>query len=258
MSNVLRPGDIGGLKLAPAKDQEPNLNMLVYGDVGVGKTRLGGSADAVPELRPVLIIDAEGGTFTLRSCYPNCDVIRVTDWHSLQAVYDELHAGVHDYRTVVIDSLTELQMYNMEQVMERLKEKDEERYDRQGDGEVASMLEWQINSKQVRKFIRAFRDLKLTTVFTALVKEDKTKSGKLIKRPSLPGKLAISVAGMFDIVGYLAMAEAEDEQQVRAMLTQPTDTITAKDRSGKLPKPYMINPTMADIYEYAVKGTHNE
>lgn len=233
--------------------------MLVYGDVGVGKTRLAGSADAVPELRPVLCIDAEGGTFTLRDPYPNVDVVRVTNWMQLQKVFDELHAGLHDYRTIIIDSLTELQMMNMDTILERLKEKDPDRAERQQDAEIASMLEWQVNSKQLRKFIRLFRDLPVTTIFTALMKEDKHKTtGEITKRPNLPGKLAISVAGMFDEVLYMYMAERvdpEDEKKretLRLLLTQATKNITAKDRSNKLPKPYMVNPTMSEIYKYAV------
>lgn len=257
--NVLRPGDVGGLRVAKAAAQAPNINMLVYGDVGVGKTRLAGSADAVPELRPVLFIDAEGGTFTLRSCYPDVEVVRTTDWDSLQKVYDELRAGVHDYQTVVVDSLTELQMFNMDEVMKKLLEKDPDRYDRQGDGEIASMLEWQINAKQLRKFIRAFRDLPVTTIFTALMKEDKDKlSGKVTKRPSLPGKMAVSVAGMFDIVGYMYLSPNDDGVQERLLLTEATEKITAKDRSNKLPRPFMVEPTMADIYKYAVRGTRSE
>lgn len=253
MSNTLRPGDVGGLRVAKAVDQDPHMSILVYGDVGVGKTRLAGSADDVPELRPVLVIDAEGGTFTLRNTYPNCDVIRVTSWDQLQTVFNELHAGVHDYRTVVIDSLTELQMMNMDLVMSRLKDRDEERWGKQQDGEVASMLEWQVNSKQIRKFIRLFRDLPVTTIFTALMKEDKHKlTGAVTKRPNLPGKLAIGVAGMFDFVLYMYIGE-DDEGPKRLLLTEPTENVTAKDRSNTLPKPYMINPTMAELYKYAIK-----
>lgn len=235
--------------------------MLVFGDVGVGKTRLGGSADAVAEMRPVLFLDAEGGTFTLRETYPNTDVVRITDWSQIQGVYDELRAGTTNYRTVVVDSLTELQGMNMDTVMRKLAEKDPDRFERQGE-EIASMLEWQINSKKVRTMIRLFRDLPMTVIFTALMKEDKDKlTGKVMKRPSLPGKLAAAVAGMFDFVTYMYVqniSDPEDESKeisARLLLTEATHNVTAKDRSNRLPKPVMINPTMADIYHYAVKGT---
>jgi hypothetical protein len=253
--DTLRPGAIGGLKVARAVDHEPHFNALFYGDVGVGKTRLCGSADAVPQLRPVLVIDVEGGTFTLRSCYPDAEVVKVTTWMDLERIYHELASGQHPYQTIVVDSLTELQLFNMDQVMSRLEEKDPERHEKQGDGEVASMLEWQISGKQVRKFTRAMKDLPMTVLFTALMKQDKDKrTGKVVRVPDLPGKLAHQIAGMFDTVLYMYKAEAEDGSIVRCALTESTDTIIAKDRSGKLPRPFITEPTMQQIYDYTVKG----
>jgi hypothetical protein len=255
VTETLRPGFIGGLQVARAVDHDPHQNILVYGEVGVGKTRFAGSADEVPSLRPVLVIDVEGGTFTLRSCFPNAEVVKVTSWMDLENIYHELHSGNHPYNTVVVDSLTELQLFNMDQVMTRLNEKDPDRFEKQGDGEVASMLEWQISGKQVRKFVRAMKDLPMTVIFTALMKSDKDKrTGKLVKVPDLPGKLAHQIAGMFDTVLYMYKTENEEGEIVRCALTTSTDTIIAKDRSNNLPTPFITNPSMKLIYEYTVKG----
>lgn len=255
MSSTLHPGNIGGLRIQRVKEQHPHLNMLIYGDVGVGKTWLSGSSSEVPELRPVLFIDVEGGTFTLRELFPDVEVVRVTCWDDLQKVYDELFEGLHQYQTVVIDSLTELQVFNMDEIMKSLLERDPDRFERQGDGDIPSMLEWQRNTKQLRKFVRAFRDLPITTIFTCLMKEDKHKiTGKVRKKPSLPGKLADGIAGMFDIVVYLYLNNIDGEEK-RLLLTEATELVTAKDRSNKLPRPVMVEPTMKDIYKYAVKGT---
>jgi len=72
-------------------------------------TTLAGSADEVPEMRKVLIIDIEGGTLSIRKKFPNVEVVRVKNWSDLSLVYDELYAGLHDFSTIVIDSLTECQ-----------------------------------------------------------------------------------------------------------------------------------------------------
>jgi phage nucleotide-binding protein len=252
VTDVLRPGNLGGLQILKAAKQAPNINMLIYGDPGVGKTRLAGSADAVPELRPVLFVDVEGGTLTLRDVYPDCDVVRVTNWPELQAIYDELRAGLHSYRTVVIDSLTELQQFNMEQLILNKSAEDPDT-----DEDIATLRDWQRSGTQVRKFIRAYRDLPITTIFTALLKNDKDKlSSKVSKKPSLPGKMADQVAGMFDLVAYMYKKSIETSDGVeerRLLLTAATETITAKDRSGKLPT-VMPEPTMLDMYNIMIKG----
>lgn len=252
MTDVLRPGNVGGLRVVKAAQQAPNINMLIYGDPGVGKTRLAGSADQVPELRPVLFVDVEGGTLTLRDLFPEVDVVRVTNWNELQVIYDELHAGIHSYRTVVIDSLTELQTFNMEQLIKNKHDEDPDT-----DEDIATLRDWQRSGTQVRKFIRAYRDLPLTTIFTALMKSDKDKlTSRVAKKPSLPGKMADQVAGMFDLVAYMYKKSIETNEGVeerRLLLTAATETITAKDRSGKLPT-VMPDPTMRDMYNIMIKG----
>lgn len=251
MTEVLRPGNLAGLRVERAIDQEPNLNALFFGEFGAGKTRLAGSADAVPALRPVLFVDIEGGTYTLRHTYPNSNVVRVKSWDEMQAVYAELYEGLHDYRTVVIDSLTEAQLFNMDEVMKKLEEMDPERANKQED--IASMLEWQKNAKQIRKFVRAFRDLPMTVIFTALLNDNKDKmTGKVVRMPMLPGKLGRQIPGMFDIVGFLSVKELEEyDEPQRVLQTVTTEGVIAKDRSGKLP-PAIIDPTMQKIYDYAI------
>lgn len=248
MPELLTPTKFAGLKVVKAKDRPSNLNILIYGDSGVGKTRLAGSADDVPEMRSVLVVDFEGGAETLKHCYPNCDTVRVESWKEVQNVYDELYAGNHKYKTVILDSLTEVQKFNMYNVMQNLIEKHEDR-----DVDVPSMREWGINLEQMRKFVRAFRDLPMNTIFTALmVSEKDNKTGLTVKEPHLSGKLKKEVAAFLDIVVFMYMREMEidnETKQAHLLLSQATDTCTAKDRTSKLPQ-VMIEPTMAEIMKY--------
>jgi KaiC/GvpD/RAD55 family RecA-like ATPase len=204
---VLTERSLGGLRVVPVQKRSPYINMLVYGESGTGKTTLAGSSDACPALRPALIVDFEGGTESLVRAYPEVDQVRVTTWKEMQAVYDELLLDKHGYSTVILDSLTEIQKFNMYSIMEELLERKPEM-----DPDVPSMREWGKNLEQMRKFVRAFRDLPMHSIFTALVKQDRNdRTGMVTTLPSLSGKLAGEVAAFLDIVGYLYVKPVQGE-----------------------------------------------
>lgn len=254
---VLQNGSLGGLKIVPVQQRSPYLNILIYGDSGVGKTTLAGSADAVPELRPVLVVDIEGGTESLVRTYPDVDTVRVTNWEEMQRVYDALLEGDHPYQTVILDSLTEIQKFNMYSIMEALKKKHPDR-----DIDVPSMREWGINLEQMRRYVRAFRDLPMNVIMTALVRTEKNeRTGALEKQLSLSGKLAGEVAAFMDIVVYYYTKSATvdgKEQELRLLLTTKTEEVIAKDRTGSLPGPVMESPTMKDIFKAFKESLPNE
>src|SRR5215211_5113491 len=95
---------IAGLPVTKAADYPPQFNMLVYGQSGVGKTTLAGSADSVPEMRKVLVIDVEGGVLSLKDRFPEVETVRVRTWEKMGEVYEDLSIGRHDFQTIIIDS----------------------------------------------------------------------------------------------------------------------------------------------------------
>lgn len=247
------PQRIGGLKVTKARDRAKFINAMIYADSGVGKTQLLGSADAVPELRKVLHVDAEGGTMTLEHSYPNVDIVRVESWKQCQEVKTFLTHSNHDYTTANWDSLTEIQKMNMYSILGAPGRREDL------DPDVAGMREWGITLEQMRKFVRELRDLPMNVFFAALVSEDKDgKTGMTLKKPGIPGKLRNEVAAFLDIVGYLYMREVPDPNdekktiQERLLLTGSTATTIAKDRSAKLPM-VMRQPTMQKIHDKLTK-----
>lgn len=244
----LQANSLGGLQIVPVQQRSPYINMLVYGESGVGKTTLAGSADAVPELRPVLVIDIEGGTESLVRSYPDVDTVRVTNWQEMQAVYDALYQGDHNYKTVICDSLTEIQKFNMYHIMEELKKKHPDR-----EIDVPSMREWGINLEQIRRYVRAFRDLPMNVIMTALSKSEKNeRTGLVHHKLSLSGKMADEVAAFMDIVVYYyskTITVDGEVKQARLLLTAKTEEVVAKDRTGSLPNPVIEEPTMKVIYD---------
>ena len=239
--NQLTERSLGGLQVSAVEDTAEFLNILVYGDPGIGKTVLAGSAAAVAEMAPVLFVDVEGGTYSLRDRYPGVDVVRVQSWQDVQKLYDELYRGDHGYKTIVIDSLTEMQKFSMYTIMTALVKDDPAR-----DPDVPGMREWGKNIEQIRKLVRAFRDLPCNTIITALAMTDKdARTGITRTKPSLSGKLSNEVAGFLDIVLYMYIKVVDGEIQ-RLLLSTATDTQVAKDRSGRLPM-VIENPTMQTI-----------
>lgn len=244
---VLTATTLGGLPVVPVARRSNYLNILVYGESGVGKTALGGSADDVPDLRPVLVVDFEGGTESLVRRNPEVDQVRVTTWDEMQKVYDELLRGKHGYQTVMLDSLTEVQKFNMYNIMQDLIKEHAER-----DPDVPSMREWGKNLEQIRRYVRAFRDLPMNTIFTALAKNDKNDfTGKVTTMPSLSGKMAHEVSAFLDIVAYYYIKRIKkdgEDVEKRLLLTAKTESIIAKDRTQTLPQ-VIEDPTMQKLFD---------
>jgi hypothetical protein len=255
---------LAGMQITKAYETANWMKLMVYGDPGVGKTLLAATAWDVEQMRPILCINIEGGTMTFREKYPEIDVItprdtldpggrvKRTGWRKLQDLYEALRKE-NPYRTIIIDNLSETQKVSMAHVMHETVLKDAER-----DPDIPAQRDWGKSGEQLRRFVRAFRDLDCHVIYTAWAakKQDQT-TGQITIEPSLPGKLAAEVPGYLDIVLYMYSREEKTEgggevRMIRRVLSQPTGKISiAKDRSDKLPT-VMQDPTMAKITDLAL------
>lgn len=250
--NKLSPGrTIGGLRTNKVGNRNPTINMLVYGQSGIGKTTLAGSADEVPEMRDVLFVDMENGTESLRKSYSNVETVSVKSWAEMQSVYDDLHRGNHPFQTVILDSLSECQTFNMSTIMKELVERKTDE-GKVVDPDVPSFREYGKSLTQMRGIIRAFRDLPMHTIFTALEKTDKDeKTGQVTVSPLLTGRLAQEIGAFLDVVMYYYVKEIPLEggetETKRILLTRKTTKFIAKDRTGNLPTT-IVDPVMGDVF----------
>lgn len=259
-TDVLTPTSFAGLRVEKVR-VEPTFKALIYGESSIGKTTLAGGADAVPPMRKVLLADVEKGDLSLRKTPYRPDVVRLSTWDALRKLYHALLTGpeVHGYRTVIVDSLTEVNDLSIKDIMKT---------DTGSEDETPEWKHWNMNQVRVLRLLRDFRDLPMNVIFTALVKEDVDKtSGKVQFRPDLPGKLSAKVPAIFDNVFYYYMKEVRVEGQEekvtkRLLLTTKTHNTVAKNRgSDKLP-PFIdvppvttgTAPVMQLIYDAVIGG----
>lgn len=200
----------------------------MYGEPGAGKTHFIGTADDHEDTRPVLLLDVEGGTTTIRK-RSGIDVVSIRSIDQLIKVQHALHrenAGY--YKTVAIDSLTELQKLDMVTVMRLAKEKNPNNTDE----DVPDQRAWGKSGERIRRIVRAYRDLPMNTIYTAHAGEKVDDFGSSYY-PSLPGKLRGEVPGFMDVVGYL-VAKQDKSGMKRTMQFAKTQRVIAKDRTSAL------------------------
>lgn len=196
------------------------VKILVYGDAGVGKTRL---ISTLPGR--VLLLSAESGLLSLAgvSHAGQIDVAEIGSVDDLRAAF-ALLSGDHPYTAVALDSISEIAEVVL--VDEKAKTKDP----RQAYGALHDV---------VTRLLRAFRDLPLHVLVSAKLARTKDEgTGRVSIAPSLPGqRLGADLPYLFDEVFRLVVEESDvDGAKIRKrwLMTAPDGRSMAKDRSGKL------------------------
>lgn len=226
------------LAVKPPQDSILHLNLLVYGEPGAGKTYLCGTAQDSEDTRPILLLDVEGGSTTLRK-RQDIDVIQIRNMAEIEETHNELFRNPDYYKTVIVDSLTELQKLDMRTVM-KLAKKNSPNPDRV-DEEVPDQRAWGKSGVRMSRIVRAYKDLPVHTIMTCLLATEQEKNEKggetdIVKLyyPSLPGKLRSELPGYFDVVGFLQAQASVDGKIVRSLQVAKTKKVIAKDRTASL------------------------
>lgn len=207
--DILRPG--GGDRRAKC---------LIYGPSGHGKTRLIGTANDDPRTAPMLLLDYEGGVSSLIG--RDIDVVTIQNWDQYEEVRAYLQKGDHSYKSVGIDSISEV---HVSALLARLNGRSRR------DPDALEQQDYGIALVQMRRLLRMFRDLPLHVFMTSLAKEDTDSREGLIKKPALSGAMADEVVGIFESVSYLALAEDPSTKAIsRVLVMNSAPKIRAKTR----------------------------
>lgn len=207
------------------------LSIVVHGESGVGKSWFGDTAPS-----PTLILDAEGGSrFTpsqktvwdpMMSAPPQgteTTVVYIRDFQQMAQVYAWLNSGQHDFNSVVLDSITELQKRCKDSLV--------------GKGSMR-IQDWGDLLTEMEGIVREIRDMWLhpvkpvpVSVFITTTKMDE----RATFRPHVQGSLNLSMPYFVDVVGYLyTQPDAEVGGMRRHLLVQNTPGFIAKDRTNRL------------------------
>ncbi len=270
-SEVKQATKAPAFRIETVQRRERYLKLLIYGNYGVGKTTLACSALTVPSMNNVLMINAEAGDLSVDD-EENLDAITITDFRSLGRIneflkqhcrardggeIDKLRAmeahlrGVEEseietpreYRTVILDSLTELEAYCFEQL---LGITDTTRLDEEVQG--AEWGEYKKNNTMILRVVRAFRDLPMHVIFTCAEKYNQDETKKFKYTPDMTGKLSKKIQGFMDMVGYYVQGKDGDEVQ-RRLYVMPSGTgkYDAKHRYQAFKKDHFVNPTIGSM-----------
>ncbi len=145
------------------------------------------------------------------------------------------------FRTVIMDSLTEINAYSNYELLGI----DEAKVLSGGtdDIEVATWDEFRKNNQRIQMLVRAFRNLPMHVLVAAgeQYKQDELK--KFHYEPNVTGQLARQVQGFFDIVGYYTMGRM-GEKTVRRLYVQPVSNFDAKNRRSVFTKDFFDEPEL--------------
>ena len=217
-----------------------SLTMMVYGLSKVGK-----STFAVTAPYPRLMLDVEGGHRFLpinvkywdpvREEPPVADgtwdtcVVVVQDYDTVLKAFQWLKVGRHQFKSLIIDSISELQVKCMDSI---------------AGTDAMKMQQWGELLRHMGALLRDLRDLTMhptqpleAIVLTAMARQD--KDGQY--HPYLQGQLATQAPYFYDILGAITVTEHPNPDPtqppftIRQMLVQRTSQYEAGERvQGRL------------------------
>lgn len=195
---------------------------LIFGPSGHGKTTLLGTANDDERTSPMLLLSFEGGTASLVG--RDIDVVEIRSWDDYNEAYAFLADGNHDYKSIGIDSISETYTFAL---LTRLADPGKDR-------KIPDLLEqgdYGIALVQMRKFLRAFRDLPFHVFVSSLSKDEQDSREGLVKKPALGGTLSDEAPGIFDSVTYLGMGSGADGIDHRYLCIANVPKLRIKTRS---------------------------
>ncbi len=216
---------------------EPTLTALIHGPSKVGKSWL---SDTAP--KPLLILDAEGraryGHYSGPKTYwdpnigppPRYDgtwhtcIASVVDYSTINTAYQYLRSGQHDFISVKMDSLMEVQSRCIDTTVPGTVALDRDHYS--------------IILRETEKKVREFRDLVHIPSNGIKVVLFITGTNEDTHQPLLTGGIRKEIPYLIDVVGYMFKQALPSGILQRALLVDEMPGFTAGDGTNRLKAHY--------------------
>jgi len=198
-------------------DVDRSLTIMVYGESKVGK-----SSFAVTAPYPRLMLDVEGGhrflPVTIKYWDPMTEeppvadgtwdtvVVQVREYDVVMKTFQWLQSGKHQFKSLIIDSISELQVKCMDNI---------------AGTEQMKMQQWGELLRHMGALLRDLRDLTMhpTQPLEAVVLTAMARKGQDgVFRPYLQGQLAIQAPYFYDILGAITVETEPNPDPMQAPL----------------------------------------
>lgn len=242
------------IKINKPTKSKPFLKALIYSEQGDGKTTLAASCKGMPDFDEVLLINIDKGDLSIRNAGIDWARIGIDEnGISTKSIIKDLEdivfsivarkPGFEKYKTIIVDTLTELQTQDLEDIA--------------GHKERISQPDYGQDTKKLRKICSLIRDVPLNVILTAQVKkiyEGPPDALKLTEiRPALTESAAKAFMEAVDHVWFLYV----NPDKKRIMVTNKQGVVKAKTRNADfqaLLGDKLESPTMVGIYDKLLKA----
>lgn len=247
------------LPIKKVSEIQRSRSWVIHGRAGSGKTTL---ASTFPG--PILLLDVKDeGTDSIADV-KNLDVMEITEWQDLEDVYWHLVKNPGKYKTLVIDTVTQMQQMAVEEIGNRKK------LGGKSLGDWGSMTkgDWGDIASKMKTWISYYRDLPMEVIFLAQERvfnnEDDDATGMLDPEvgPRLSPSVMSHICAAVSIIGSTFVRERTERVKVKLHTKEvkhteycirlgPSPSYITKIRKPKsieLPN-FLVDPTYDSIIE---------